>query len=170
MAGRIAGGRSEAKVAAVKLSVEQVRLAGGSRYYLGRVEVKINGEWGMICGDRWTMKNAMVVCRELGLGYASRNYSHALFKINGRTLMSGTTCLGQENSLDECLRHSLNNVSCSRNRSVAGVRCWKGRVLHIQPHTRSPSIPFIHPFHPTIFFFFSFLLQFPFNIFDLYIL
>ena len=160
MAGRIEGGRrSEAKTAAIKLSVEQVRLAGGSRNYLGRVEVKINGEWGMICGDRWTMKNTMVVCRELGLGYASRNFSHALFKINGRTLMSGTTCLGHEDSLDECLRHSLNNVSCSGNRSVAGVRCWKGRVLHIQPPTR-PTIPSIHPFHPTIFFFFSFAISF----------
>lgn len=29
------------------------------------------GEWGLICGDDWTSREAMVACRQLGLGHAS---------------------------------------------------------------------------------------------------
>lgn len=105
-------------------------MAGASRHSLGRVEVKIDGKWGVICGDRWTMKNAMVVCRELGLGYAHTNYSYMFYGRNGKTLVSGMTCLGNEVSLDQCLRHRLDNVSCSSSKSVAGVMCLKGKVCY----------------------------------------
>lgn len=55
----------------------QIRLTGGRTRYEGRVEVlrpDANGtqSWGLICGETWTTKEAMVVCRQLGLGYANQ--------------------------------------------------------------------------------------------------
>lgn len=55
----------------------QIRLTGGRTRYEGRVELlrsDANGtqSWGLICGETWSTKEAMVVCRQLGLGYANQ--------------------------------------------------------------------------------------------------
>ena len=94
---------------------------------MGRVDVKINGKWGVICGDRWTMKNTMVVCRQSGLGYAAANYSTAHFGRTGKILLSGITCLGHESSLDECLRHD--NLTCSQTKRIAAVKCQESKYV-----------------------------------------
>lgn len=55
----------------------QIRLTGGRTRYEGRLEVlssDANGtqSWGLICGETWSTKEAMVACRQLGLGYANQ--------------------------------------------------------------------------------------------------
>ena len=53
-----------------------MRLAGGRIKEEGRVEVLIPGTagrnetWGLVCGDGWSLLEAMVICKQLGLGYA----------------------------------------------------------------------------------------------------
>lgn len=34
------------------------------------MEVKSGNSWGYLCSDGWTTKEAMVACRQLGLGYS----------------------------------------------------------------------------------------------------
>ena len=48
-----------------------IRLAGASRPTEGRVEVFSHGSWGTICGERFDMIDADVICKELGYAKAS---------------------------------------------------------------------------------------------------
>ena len=49
-----------------------IRLVGGSRPNEGKVEYCSEGVWGTVCDDIWNMRNALVVCRQLGLPTESK--------------------------------------------------------------------------------------------------
>ncbi|KTG47606.1 hypothetical protein cypCar_00000630, partial [Cyprinus carpio] len=65
-----------------------IRLTGGRTRLEGRVELLLSTgsgvrDWGLVCGDGWTSREAMVVCRQLGLGHASSGLRIRI--VGGRT-------------------------------------------------------------------------------------
>lgn len=94
----------------------------------GRVEVSFDfgATWGTICSTTWSMREGNVVCRQLGLGYASKA---ALSTEHGDSKkhpwgMVGTLCRGNERRLAECTREShYPNVCNARNPNVTVVSC-----------------------------------------------
>ena len=55
-----------------------IRLQDGLTPVEGRVEVCSNSQWGSVCEDSWDVTDANVACRQLGLGTAADQMSHAL--------------------------------------------------------------------------------------------
>jgi hypothetical protein len=78
-----------------------VRLVGGSSASNGCVEVYIGGTWGAVCSGWFSLSAATVVCRQLGLPYAS-----PLAGIGRESslpfLMSLVQCNGTEARLQDC--------------------------------------------------------------------
>uniref|UniRef100_A0A667XM70 Lysyl oxidase homolog n=1 Tax=Myripristis murdjan TaxID=586833 RepID=A0A667XM70_9TELE len=110
----------------------RLRLSGGRNPYEGRVEVlgERNGSlvWGTVCSDSWGTMEAMVVCRQLGLGFASNAFQETWYwqgdSSADAVVMSGVRCSGTELTLDQCLHHGK-HIHCPRGggRFAAGVSC-----------------------------------------------
>lgn len=107
----------------------QLRLQGGRTDTEGRVEVKFAGSdtWGLVCGDGWSLLEGMVVCRQLGYGYAQGALSTGYFGGNTSDItVSGIKCTGNEERLEQCLHDAVGDVFCpspTTDPSIAGVTC-----------------------------------------------
>ncbi|KAM9842661.1 lysyl oxidase homolog 3B isoform 4-T4 [Aulostomus maculatus] len=104
----------------------QIRIVGGRSTYEGRVEVQVGSKWGTVCSTGWTTKEAMVVCRQLGLGYSMHAITETWYWDSGNVtemVMSGVKCTGSEMSLSQCQHHKT--VSCQKAAAkfAAGVIC-----------------------------------------------
>ena len=66
-----------------------LRLTGfESSRLAGRVEMNVSGQWYNFCNDIFTLREAAVVCRQLGLGYPVRIFNQdtdGTIKTLGRT-------------------------------------------------------------------------------------
>ncbi|KAM9708702.1 lysyl oxidase homolog 3B isoform 2-T3 [Menidia menidia] len=103
-----------------------IRIVGGRNSYEGRVEVQVGSKWGTVCSTGWTTKEAMVVCRQLGLGYSMHAVNETWYWDSSNVtemVMSGVKCVGNEMSLSQCQHHRA--VSCQKAAAkfAAGVIC-----------------------------------------------
>ncbi|XP_054001220.1 lysyl oxidase homolog 3-like isoform X2 [Hylaeus anthracinus] len=112
-----------------------IRLVGGRVHSEGRVEVKLgNSDWGVVCGDGWTLFEAGVVCRQLSLGYASDAVQTNFFGgLKIPMAVSGVQCRGDEDSLSQCL-HDRTMDCPGLVENVASVVC----------HREMPDLVFDH--------------------------
>ncbi|XP_028407314.1 deleted in malignant brain tumors 1 protein-like [Dendronephthya gigantea] len=92
---------------------------------IGRVDVFYNGTWGTICDHGWDLRDAGVVCRQLGYPFASRafqgNSSHVPSG-SGQIWLENLECTGSERNITSCVHRGWGYTYCSHSTDV-GVEC-----------------------------------------------
>ncbi|XP_071844631.1 uncharacterized protein [Apostichopus japonicus] len=103
--------------------IENIRLVNGSTSNVGRVEVMVNGEWGTVCDDLWDIRDANVVCRQLGFTGAITERRYAYFgKGSGKIWLDNVQCIGTEGTLQDCPK-KVDDGDCFSHSEDAGVEC-----------------------------------------------
>uniref|UniRef100_A0A0F8CM07 HHIP-like protein 1 n=1 Tax=Larimichthys crocea TaxID=215358 RepID=A0A0F8CM07_LARCR len=109
-----------------------VRLVGDEqgRSDHGRVEIYIDGEWGTVCDDLWTIKNAAVVCQQLGFRYALKAAKNSEFGEGKdlQILLDDVQCDGTESSLLNCKHSGVGSHNCVHYED-AGVICGNSNYV-----------------------------------------
>ncbi|XP_033115377.1 soluble scavenger receptor cysteine-rich domain-containing protein SSC5D-like [Anneissia japonica] len=109
-----------------------IRLAGGSSIYEGRVEVNHNGVWGTVCNDGWDELEARVVCRNLGFGDPVRSIIGESFRFSANDsqpiLLDEVECYGLEPSLSLCSYWPIGIHNCEHSEDVA-IECTEAVTL-----------------------------------------
>ncbi|XP_062579143.1 deleted in malignant brain tumors 1 protein-like, partial [Saccostrea cucullata] len=112
-----------AGVVCLSTGFDVIRIANGSSFHEGRVEVFINGKWRTICSRNWNKADANVACRSLGYKGGLPVTSPVLSEEKDNLWMLGdASCSGSESSLSEC-RISVIKPSQCINDGQAGVVC-----------------------------------------------
>ena len=88
------------------------------------MEVYYNGEWGTVCDDGWSYRDAYVVCRQLGFGLYGKSYHGAHFGQGlGTIWLNNVMCTGDESTLFSCTHLGVGIIRNCNHSEDAGVRC-----------------------------------------------
>ena len=99
----------------------------------GRVEVLHMGTWGTICGNSWDLRDANVVCRQLGYDGALSAPRYAAFgQGTGQIWLDDVQCVGDEIAISDCYHRGWNVHNCGHHSDVGVVCRPKGKAIHVQ--------------------------------------
>ena len=91
------------------------------------MEVFYYGVWGTVSDEDWDIKDAQVVCHQLGFPGAYAALPDAAFGTgSGKVWLSQVECSGTEGDLKSCSHVGWGNTVGLSHRNDAGVVCQKG--------------------------------------------
>jgi len=102
-------------------STESIRLVGGGSH-AGRLEIYHNGVWGTVCDDAFDSSDATVVCRQLGLTYASYRKCGTTHGCgSGQIWLDDLGCSGSESSISLCPAPGWGIHNCGHDEDIIVV-------------------------------------------------
>ena len=114
---------------------DDVRLVDGSSRCAGTLEIFHSGEWRGVTADRWSMKEAAVMCRQLDCGSAVKS---TMSVSGGGETGFHIACKGSESAVKECtilysskIRYPV-GVVCSgnsTNKNEVRLTLWEPKHL-----------------------------------------
>ncbi|XP_010221162.1 PREDICTED: soluble scavenger receptor cysteine-rich domain-containing protein SSC5D-like, partial [Tinamus guttatus] len=111
----------------------EVRVVDGPNKCSGRVEVLHKDVWGTVCDDGWDLREAKVVCRQLGCGTALSAPRESKYgEGKGKIWLSDLKCTGREASLAECKAKPLGENICNHVED-ASVECSEEEIAESGP-------------------------------------
>lgn len=107
----------------------------------GRVEVLRHNQWGTVCDHGWDLREADVVCLEMGCGLAESALNGSVFGAgSGQIWLQHVQCSGHESSLTHCAVFLHSNIYCT-HQNDAGVKC-SGECF--QEHLQDVLLTLVH--------------------------
>uniref|UniRef100_A0A3B3CSW4 Scavenger receptor cysteine-rich type 1 protein M130-like n=1 Tax=Oryzias melastigma TaxID=30732 RepID=A0A3B3CSW4_ORYME len=97
---------------------EFIRLVNGDNRCSGRLEVKSNNSWSIVCEDDFDQQDAEVVCRELGCGAPSFLQGALYGETEAPEWSREFLCEGHESALLHCKSSSSSQKFCSSGKAV----------------------------------------------------
>ncbi|XP_012253572.2 protein bark beetle isoform X3 [Athalia rosae] len=128
-----------------------VRLLGGRTNLEGRLQVRIGERWGTVCNYGWTIRDAALVCHQLGLALDPDNWNMERSEIPGAgtnedIILSNVRCTEDDIDITQCRAETANEFenSCTHENDV-GVICseaaWAG--LRFSPLAQRSDLQYI---------------------------
>lgn len=110
----------------------ELRLVDGQNNCSGRVEVKVQEQWGTVCSNGWGKEEVSVICRQLGCPteIQAPSWSNAT-QGSGPIWMDHVSCGGNESALWDCKHDGWGKHTCSHHQD-AGVTCSDGSNVEMR--------------------------------------
>lgn len=122
-----------------------LRLRGGGTALEGQVEVYLQGSWGVIRDDDWTLEDASVACRQMGFAAAAdalqTGYA-GVWPPSARVVMNSVVCTGKENSLLACRFENVSRL-LGDTETIASVVC-AGKLFSVLCDKSKTHGAFVH--------------------------
>ncbi|XP_019340826.1 T-cell surface glycoprotein CD5 [Alligator mississippiensis] len=116
-----------------------VRLIGTGDNCSGLLEFKNTSSWERVCASLWNRKNNELVCRQLGCGFPSHEFSKVYVSVSGTGPAITVSCPYNANALKDCKPQKSN---CTQHQYVF-VICNRPEKINTSPPT--PSLPTPEP-------------------------
>ncbi|XP_063566669.1 scavenger receptor cysteine-rich domain-containing protein SCART1-like [Gorilla gorilla gorilla] len=112
-------------------AADSLALVRGGNRCEGLLQVQSLGQQGLVCGDRWGLREASVICRQLGCGRALYVPTYVVWPQEAQqSLLQGVQCQGVEASLWDC--------SLGKWGSPHGCECECIGAVHCSGRTGAP--------------------------------